>query len=211
MLTITTHDWVPQGPRGYVRDLRVRWACEEAGLPYRVDTVPVRPKSAAHRARQPFLQVPMLQDGELSLFESGAIVLHIAGKSEALMPEGTRPEVTQWVVAALNSVEPWAFPWLIAKVFTHDEDAAEKAAGQMHERLAQLDAVLAGREWLVGGRFTAADLLMADVLRILGDTGALGPHPALAAHVERATGRDAFRKARADQMAHFAAADARRA
>lgn len=211
MLTITTYSWVPEMARGYVRDLRARWACEEAGLPYQVDTVPVRPKSAEHRARQPFLQVPMLLDGDLSLFESGAILLHLAGKSEALMPEGSRPEVTQWVIAALNSVEPWAFPWLIAKVFKRDEDAAERAAGQLQERLGQLDAVLTARDWLVAGRFTAADLMMADVLRILHDNGALDGHRALVAHVERATERPAFRKAHADQLAHFAAADARRA
>jgi len=211
MLTITTYDWVPEGPRGYVRDLRARWACEEAGLAYRIDTVPLRPRTDEHRARQPFLQVPMLRDGDLSIFESGAILLHIAGKSEALMPRDSRAEVTQWVIAALNSVELWVMPWLVARVFRRDEDAAGKAAGQMQERLGQLDQVLAIRDWLVAGRFTAADLMMADVLRIVGDNGALSGHPALAAYVESATARPAFRKAHADQLAHFAAADARRA
>lgn len=208
MLTITTYDWVPDLARGYVRDLRVRWACEEAGLAYRIDTVPVAPKAAAHLARQPFGQVPMLRDGNLSIFETGAIVLHLAEASPALMPEGTRAEVVQWVLAALNSVEPWVFPWLTAKLFERDENAANKAARQMNKRLAQMDAVLAGRDWLVGGRFTAADILMADVLRILADKGALADHPALAAYVERAVARPAFRKAQADQLAHFAAAPA---
>jgi len=205
-LTITTYDWVPDLARGYVRDLRVRWACEEAGLPYRIDTVPVRDRTAAHLARQPFHQIPILQDGPLTLFESGAIVLHLADKSDRLMPRGTRPVVTQWVIAALNSVEAWIFPWLMAKLFEKDEAAASKAAKLMNERLGQLNAVLVGRDWLVGERFTAADLLMADVIRILADKGALADHPALIAYVKRATARPAFRKAHSDQMAHFDAA-----
>lgn len=208
MLTITTYDWVPEGPRGYVRDLRARWACEEAGLAYRIDSVPSAPRTQAHLDRQPFGQVPMLRDGELSIFESGAIVLHLAEKSDALMPEGARPQVLQWVIAALNSVEPWILPWLRARFFDKDEDAARKAASMMDKRLGQLAAVLAGRDWLAGGRFTAADLVMADVLRILGDNGALDAHPPLLAYVARATARPAFRKAHADQLAHFAAASA---
>jgi len=203
MLTITTYDWVPELARGYVRDLRVRWACHEAGLDYRIDTVPVSPKTAAHLARQPFGQVPILTDGDLSIFESGAILLHLAERSEALMPPGSRSEVTQWVIAALNSVEPWIFPWLIAKLFERDEEAASKAAKQMNERLAQLEKVLAGREWLVDERFTVADLLMADVLRIPAKNGRLADCPSLAGYVERATARPAFRKAHAEQLAHF--------
>lgn len=208
MLTITTYDWVPDMARGYVRDLRARWACEEAGLDYRIDTVPVRDRTAEHLARQPFHQIPILRDGELSIFESGAIVLHLADRSDALLPAGRRPEVTQWVIAALNSVEIWALPWLVAKFFTHDEAAADKAFVQLDERLGQLNAVLARRDWLVGDRFTAADLMMADVIRILADSGVLAGHPALAAYVARATARPAFRKAHADQIAHFEAADA---
>ncbi|MBV0891871.1 glutathione S-transferase N-terminal domain-containing protein [Paracoccus sp. Z118] len=205
MLTITTYDWVPDMPRGYVRDLRARWACEEAGLDYRIDTVPLHPKSPGHFAVQPFGQVPILRDGELTLFESGAIVLHLAERSPALMPAGARPEVTQWVIAALNSVETWIFPWLLAKFFEKDEAAAQKASRMMNLRLGQLNEVLAGREWLAAGRFTAADIIMADVLRLLADAEALADCPALAAYVERATARPAFRKAHADQIAHFAA------
>lgn len=209
MLIITTYEWVPHMARGYVRDLRARWACEEAGLDYGIETVPVHPKSAGHLARQPFGQVPILRDGDLTLFESGAIVLYLAGKSDALMPAGRQAEVTQWVIAALNSIEPWAFPWAKAKFFDKDEDAARKAAEQMNQRLAQLEAVLSARQWLVAGRFTAADILMADALRILADNGALGDYPALAAYVERATVRPAFGKAHADQIAHFSAVERR--
>lgn len=209
-LTIVTFDWVPPMPRGYVRDLRARWACEEAGLPYAVETVPMRPKSPAHQAIQPFAQVPILREGALTLFESGAIVLHLAQRSDALMPadaEG-RAHVLQWVMAALGSVESWTLPWLIALLFDRDEAATARAATRMDERLGQLAAVLEGRDWLVGDRFTAADLLMADVLRIVDDHGGLDAHPLLRAYVARATARPAFRKAHRDQLDHFAAADA---
>lgn len=211
MLTITTYDWVPDFARGYVRDLRIRWACEEAGLPYRVDTTPVRDRTAGHLARQPFHQVPILQDGPLSLFESGAIVLYLAERSEALMPRDPagRAVVQQWVIAALNSVEPWVFMWTIAKVFDRDEDAVARALPRLQERLGQLAAAMDGRSWIAGDGFTAADIMMADALRIVADLGALGDHPALADYVARATDRPAFRRAHADQIAHFAAADAR--
>ncbi|WP_299358061.1 glutathione S-transferase [uncultured Paracoccus sp.] len=206
MLTITTFDWVPEMARGYVRDLRVRWACEEAGLDYRVDTVPSVSRTPGHLARQPFHQVPMLRDGDLSLFETGAILLHLAEKSDALMPESTRAEVTQWVISALNTVELWALPWLVARFFEKDEAAATKASVLMNERLRQMNAVLEGRDWLVADRFTAADIIMADVLRPVHDLGALADFPAAAAYVTRATARPAFGKAHADQLAHFEAA-----
>ncbi|AXC48742.1 glutathione S-transferase family protein [Paracoccus suum] len=212
MLTITTYDWVPEFARGYVRDLRPRWACEEAGLPYRVETVPIDPRTEAHRDMQPFQQVPVLHEGDQVIFESGAILLHLAEKSPALMPDdpALRGEVTQWLFAAANSIETATLPWQTAKVFDHDEAAAERAAKRMNQRLAQLDTQLSGRDWLVGGGFTVADLLMADVLRIVGDMGGLAGYPALTAYVARATGRPAFAKAHADQIAHFAAADAAR-
>lgn len=206
MLTITTYDRVPAVARGYVRDLRVRWACEEAGLDYRVDTVPLDPRTPDHVARQPFAQVPILRDGERVLFESGAIVLYLAGRSAALLPPGRGPEVTQWVIAALNSVEPWIFPWLIAR-FQRDEAAIGKAVPQMNARLGQMQSVLAGRDWLLDEGFSAADLIMADVLRIVNDAGALAEFPALAAYVARATARPAFARAHAAQLAHFAARD----
>lgn len=210
MLTITTYDWVPEFARGYVRDLRIRWACEEAGLPYRIDTVPVRNRTAEHLARQPFHQVPMLRDGEVSMFESGAIVLHLSEKSGALMPRDPagRAAVQQWLIAALNSIEPWVFRWILPKVFEKDEAAAARAFPLLDQRLTQLEAEMKGREWIAGDAFSGADILMADVLRIVQAEGGLEKHPGLAAYVARATARPAFRKAHADQIAHFEAADA---
>lgn len=110
MLTLYTYDWLPAFPRGFVRDLRVRWLCEEIGRPYKVATVPISPKSDEHRAMQPFAQVPMIRDGDLTLFESGAIVLHLA-EGTAMMPAARRPQILQWAIAALNSVEPQMMAW----------------------------------------------------------------------------------------------------
>jgi len=114
-LVLTTYDWVPESPRGHVRDIRVRWALEEACLPYRVVSTPFRERSAAHVAHQPFGQVPWLTDGDISTFESGAILLHLAERSEALMPahRRRRSEGRAWLFAALNSVEAASLPWSI--------------------------------------------------------------------------------------------------
>lgn len=208
MLTITTYDWVPQFARGFVRDLRVRWACEEAGLPYAVDTVPIKDKTAAHLARQPFHQVPMLQDGDLSLFESGAIVLHLAEKSEILMPRDPkgRAEVLQWSIAALNSVEPSVMGWVLAHDFDRDEAATARALPRLKSRAAAMERVLSDRDWLTDSGFSAADILMSDAFRV--GASALDDFPALRAYIARATARPAFQKAHADQLAHFAATDA---
>lgn len=209
-LILTTYDWVPETPRGYVRDLRVRWALEEAGLPYRVESTPFRDRGAGHLARQPFGQVPWLTDGELTVFESGAILLHLGQKSEALMPRDPRgrSEVTEWVFAALNSIEMASVPWSVFRFSGWEGDAAgwaflDRWVGQ---RLDRMEPVLAGREWLAGG-FSVADIAMADVLRLVDRFGRLAGHPACRAYVARATARPAFAKAHADQMAHFAAAD----
>ena len=112
-LILTTFDWVPEKPRGFVRDLRVRWALEEAGLPYRVASVPFHGRNAEHFAHQPFGQVPWLTDGDISIFESGAILLHLGNRSDALMPaeRRSRCEALQWLFAALNSVEMASLPW----------------------------------------------------------------------------------------------------
>ena len=114
-LILTTYDWVPETPRGYVRDLRVRWALEEAGLPYRIATTPFRARDGEHLARQPFGQVPWLTDGDISIFESGAILLHLGEHSDVLMPADPRgrSEVIEWLFAALNSVEMASLPWSI--------------------------------------------------------------------------------------------------
>lgn len=208
-LVLTTFDWVPEFPRGHVRDLRIRWLLEEIGREYEVDTVPAVERSAEHLARQPFAQVPMIRDGDLSLFESGAILLHLAEGTE-LMPEGKDRALTlQWVIAALNSVEPFALQWEIARFFDEDEAAATRLEAPLRQRLAQLQAALEGRDWLVADRFTVADLLMSDMLRIPAQAGLLDDLHGLAAYAERATSRPAFGRAMADHMAHWRAADAR--
>lgn len=207
-LTIWTYDWVPPFPRGFVRDLRLRWACEEAGLAYSVRTVPFDGRGPDHFARQPFGQVPFLSDDGVRVFESGAGLLHLARKSEALMPRDRtgEAETVQWVVAALNSIEMVAVPWWFLKM-TGDTDNG--LTDWLSKRLDHLETVLTARECLAAGRFTAADLLMADVLRI-PDIRAFGDRPATEAYVARLTARPAFEKAHADQLAHFAAADATR-
>jgi glutathione S-transferase len=210
-LTLVTYDWVPEPPRGYVRDIRVRWALEEAGLPYRVESTPFRDRDAEHVAHQPFGQAPWLTDGDLSIFESGAILLHLGGLSEALMPADPRgrSDVIEWLFAALNSVEMAVLPW---SLFQFTGDTGDTPAWKLFDgflrqnRLKHMEPVLAEREWLAGG-FSIADILMADVLRLVDRFDGLADSPACRAYVARATARPAFKKAYADQMAHFAAAD----
>lgn len=209
-ITITTFDWVPDLPRGYVRDLRLRWALEEVGLPYKVESTPFRQRDAAHLGHQPFGQVPWLTDGEVSIFESGADLLYIAEKSGALMPSDAtgRHEVTKWLFAALNSVEMAVLPFSIFK-FTGDETQTpgRKALDDfLASRLARMNDVLDGREWLTA-EFSVADILMADVLRLADRFDALAECPNCQTYVARATTRPAFGKALSDQLAHFAAAD----
>lgn len=212
-ITLYTFDWVPETPRGYVRDLRVRWALEEAQLPYRVIGVPFEPREATHLAQQPFGQVPWLVDGKLSIFESGAILLHLGEQSEKLMPRDSlgRKQVIEWIFAALNSVEmaglPWAFMQLEAD--PGDSPIAKVIERFLAVRLQHMDKQLGQREWLTR-TFSIADILMADVLRLVHRFDGLKNYPACRAYVQRATSRPAFRKAHADQLAHFAAADATR-
>lgn len=212
-LILTTFDWVPQTPRGYVRDLRVRWALEEAGLPYRVEAVPFRDRNADHFSHQPFGQVPWLTDGDISIFESGAILLYLAERSEVLMPADPRGrnEVIPWLFAATNSVEMASLPWALLAFSGDSVDTPgwKLLANFLEARLQHMESVLAGREWLAG-HFSVADILMADVLRLVDRFDGLAKHPACRDYVARATARPAFVKAHADQMAHFAAADGRR-
>jgi glutathione S-transferase len=210
LLTVWTYDWVPGGepPRGFVRDLRLRWALEEAGLDYSVRSTPFDERGPAHLVRQPFAQVPFLQDGELTIFESGACLLHLARKSETLMPRDPAgaAETLQWVIAALNSIEMVTVPWWFLRV---SGDADNGLTGWMRKRLDQLGTVLGERDWLAASRFTVADLLMADVLRV-PDVRAFSASPAIEAYIQRACARPAFEKARSDQLAHFAAGDSDR-
>ena len=210
-LILTTFDWVPEMPRGLVRDLRVRWALEEAGLPYRVASVPFRDRGPAHFAHQPFGQVPWLTDGDVTIFESGAILLHLAEKSSALMPTDRRgrAEVMAWVIAALNSVDLPCQPWALFRFMGFPGEAPEAKFVEefLKARLDRMEVALTGREWLACDRFSVADLLMADVLRQVVRFDGLANYPNCAAFVARATARPAFAKAYADQIAHFAAAD----
>ena len=209
-MILTTYDWVPEMPRGYVRDLRARWALEEAALPYRVESTPFKDRKPEHFAHQPFGQVPWLTDGELSIFESGAILMHLGGLSEALLPAdpSARSEAVEWLFAALNSVEMASLSW---SLFKFSGDTGDSSGWKLFDsfltaRLGHMDQVLADREWLAGG-FSIADIAMADVLRLVDRFDGLANHPAARAYTQRATARPAFVKAHADQMAHFAAAD----
>lgn len=207
---LTTFDWVPDSPRGYVRDLRVRWALEEAGLPYKVNSVPFRDRDEQHFMSQPFGQVPWLTDGDTKIFESGAILMYLAERSEALMPSDpqSRNDVIQWVFAALNSVEMASLPWSLYQFSgdTTDTPGRKNIDNFLYARLTHMETVFAGREWIAGS-FSVADILMADVLRLVDRFDGLEEYPCCRDYVTRATTRTAFKKAYDEQMAHFAAAD----
>ena len=209
-LTITTFDWVPEFPRGYVRDIRVRWALEEAGLPYSVRGVSFRDRTADHLAHQPFGQVPWLTDGDLSIFESGAILLYIGEHSQVLLPTEpqARAHVQEWLIAALNSVETASLPWFALKHTEGDRESPERRRINefLESRLRRMEAVLAHREWL-SKSFSIADIAMADVLRLIHRLDGLASHPNCREYVVRATARPQFMKAHADQLAYFATAD----
>jgi glutathione S-transferase len=174
-----------------------------------VKTIPFDGREHNHLDRQPFGQVPFLSDGAVAMFESGACLLHLAQESETLMPRNPvdAAQVLQWTLAALNSVEMVTLPWWYLNLSKPRDNGM---APWMEKRLQQLEDVLSARDWLAAGRFTVADLLMADVLRV-PDVRAFGTRPATAAYVDRVTARPAFRKAFADQIKHFEAADANRA
>jgi glutathione S-transferase len=216
MIRVTAFRWVPPFAQGLVRDLRVRWALEEAGLPYETRLIGFEDRDTPeHRARQPFGQVPAYEEeGEtgadtLELFESGAIVLHIAERSAALLPSdpAARARAVQWMFAALNSIEPHVQAFgLIAGFFKNEECAKLRrpSAQEMAEkRLDELAARLGEREWL-DGQFTAGDLLMVSVLRILRETDLVSGRPTLAAYQARGDARPAFQRALAAQLAPFA-------
>jgi glutathione S-transferase len=208
-ITITAFDWVPDFAKGQVRDLRVRWALEEVAQRYEVRYLGQgSQKQPAHRALQPFGQVPTLEEGDLTLFESGAIVLHIAERFGRLLPEDSdaRARAIEWMFAALNSVEPPISDYAIATLFEADKPWSKQRLPsieeRIQERLREVEDRLGDSEWL-DGDFSAGDLLMAAVLRMLGGTGLLDKHERLAAYVARAEARPAFQKALADQLAGF--------
>jgi glutathione S-transferase len=205
---------VPPFAQGLVRDLRVRWALEEAGLPYRVTLIGDRegaiPRST-YRAVQPFGQVPAIEDGHLTLFESGAIVLYVAERSDTLLPDDppARAHAIQWMFAALNTIEVPIQQLAAIDLFHADEHWAKERRPAVVEsvrgRLAALASCLNGRDHLVGS-FSAADILMTSVLRILRHTDLLEGERVLVAYKQRCEARPAFKKALADQMAVFASA-----
>ena len=210
-LVLTTYDWVPPPPRGFVRDLRIRWALEEAGLPYRMASTPFKDRGPEHLAHQPFNQVPWLTDGDLSIFESGAILLYVGELSDKVMPTDKRGRaVTQeWLFAALNSIEMASVAWSLMKF---SNDGVETPFGKRMDafvkaRVERMETVLTDREWLAAESFSIADIAIADVLRLIDRFDGLKDQPASKAYLTRATERSAFKKAHADQMAHFAAAD----
>jgi glutathione S-transferase len=192
-----------------VRDLRVRWALEEAGTPYAVrklDAMTERP--ADYFAEQPFGQVPSYRDEQVTLFESGAIVLHIGEACETLLPRDRagRARATAWAFAALNSVEPFIMQLAAIDLFHPDAEWARERRPEVVKlvegRLDRLVDCLEGREWLEG-RFSAGDLLMVSVLRILDHSDLVAARPILAAYKARGTERPAFRRALAAQLADF--------
>jgi len=217
MITLTAFRWVPRFAQGLVRDLRVRWALEEAGIPYRERLIGSADQaSAAYRALQPFGQVPAIEEDGLRLFESGAIVLEIAARSETLMPRDAQAgaRARAWVLAALNTLEP-PIQHLAGLDLFHADQAwaagarptAEQAACK---RLDELQHWLGPRDYLED-RFTAGDLMMTSVLRLLRHTALVADRPALAAYQARCEARPAFRKALADQLRPFEAYQASQA
>lgn len=215
MITITAFDWVPDFAKGLVRDLRVRWALEEAGLKYQAKLITHQEKmTPAYRALQPFSQVPSYQDDDVTLFESGAIVLYIARRSTALFPtdEAGRARATGWVFAALNSIEPFIMTLVSVDIFNKEAAWAKESRSywesMVKKRLSDLAERLNGRDWLED-RFTAGDLMMATVLRILRHTDLVTSDPVLAPYLARCEARPAFQKALADQLASFKESDTR--
>ena len=209
MITVSAFKWVPPFAQGLVRDLRVRWALEEAGLPYEVKLIDASDQaSTAYRACQPFGQVPIFEEDGLVLFESGAIVLHIGARSETLLPADphARARATTWVFAALNTIEIMVQALAAIDLFHADEPWATlrrpAAESDVVRRLAELAVRLGDREYL-DDRFTAGDLMMTTVLRILRHTDLLEREPSLKAYVARCEARPAFQRALRDQLAAF--------
>lgn len=208
-IEVTGFAWVPDFAKGLVRDLRVRWALEEAGLSYRARLLDARkPRPEEYFQEQPFGQVPAYRDGAVQLFESGAIVLHIGERSEALLPRDPtgRARATAWLVAALNSVEPGIMELAVIDFFHPEAEWGRlrrpEVEHRIRERLGRLSAWLGEKDHLEGG-FTAGDLMMAAVLRNLRHTDLVAEHGNLAAYLARCEARPAFQRALADQLAAF--------
>ncbi len=208
--TITTFKWVPEFARGFVRDIRARWAFEEAGQTYAVDLVDFPyVKSPAHRHFQPFGQIPTYRDGKAEIFESGAIVMHICETNGVLVPEepAARIRAVQWMIAALNSVEPWVMQLAVVDLFEAECEWSQprrpKVLADLHTRLGDLATALGDKATLDGSAFTFGDLIMVSVLGGLRNTDVLDRYDNLAAYVARGEARTAHQKAMADHLAAF--------
>jgi glutathione S-transferase len=209
---ITAFERSPDGGRGLARDTRVRWALDEAGQPYEVRLVSFQGmKEPAHLALHPFGQIPTYEDGDLALFETGAIVLHIAERHADLLPDdaNARARAIMWVFAALNTVEPPILELVTARILEGDKPWSKErlplVMDRLRDRLGQLSLRLDDADWL-DGAFSAGDLMMASVLLRLKPSGVLGEYPNLAAYVARGEARPAYIRAFAAQLAVNAAA-----
>lgn len=210
--TITAFKNSPDRGKGLARDMPVRWALEEVGRPYDVRLVSFgEMKQAAHRALQPFGQIPTYEDDDLALFESGAIVLHLAQRHPGLLPDdaNARARAITWMFAALGTIESPIVEREMAALVERDEtwygQRLPILEQRVHERLNQLSSRLGDDDWL-DGAFSAGDLLMVTVLRRLNGSGLLEAHPNLSAYVARGEARPAYKRAFADQLAVFTAA-----
>ena len=206
---VTAFEWVPEFARGLVRDLRVRWALEEIGRPYDSELLDARaPRPEEYLARQPFDQVPAFNDGELRIFETGAILLYLGEHDERLLPAAGQDRWTAiaWLFSALNSVEPVAQRIVSYDVFHKDKpwapDAREASLGLCKQKLKRVDDALAGKDWLAGS-FSVADIAMVTVLNVLRHTDLVAEYPALAAYKARAEARPAYKRALDAQYADF--------
>lgn len=210
-IIISAFPWVPDFAKGNVRDLRVRWALEELGLSYEVKLIGrTDQKSAEYRKQQPFGQVPIYQEGGLTLFESGAIVWHLAEKSEILAPKDPHElaRMRSWMFAALNSIEPFLMNLAEIDFFSNDQQWAKDhradAVKALENRLQKLTDWLEGRDYLEE-RFTAADLLMSTVLNIARHTDIVKKNPVLSAYYDRCVDRPAYKRALEAQLSTFKA------
>lgn len=207
-IEITAFDWVPAFARGLVRDLRPRWACEELGLPYRERLISARERPEWYFAEQPWGQVPCLRDGDVSMFESGAILLHLAEREGKLLPAGgqARADVLSWLFAAFNNIEPGFFELANVTIFSAGQEWAEARKPGLLEaigkKLDRLETRLEMREWL-GDDFSIADIAMVTILRIPRDSPLIAERPALDAYRARGEARPAFRRALEAQLDAF--------
>jgi glutathione S-transferase len=206
-IEITAFDWVPRFARGHVRDLRPRWACEEMGLAYRERLISAMKRPDWYYQDQPWGQVPHVRDGEISVFESGATLVHLGDKGGLTPADGqSRASVLSWTFAAFNSIEPYVFEWANVTTFSAKEEWAQLRRPSLLKdlggRLDKLETSLGSREWLAGA-FSIADIAMVTVLRAIDDSLLVEERPGIATYMTRAVARPAFQAALDAQLAAF--------